>query len=150
MPDSRIDVVGLNRVEERVSGVRSRVQSGPRLLARSAGEILRDQLKAEAPARSGRLRDSITFTTSVHGEEATVRFRGAWYAHFLRGTKAHDIWAGFYTGKSDKRFLFFSGTPISHVRHPGEARNDWIARAYAGATVPIREALGALGRVITR
>jgi len=63
------------------------------------------------------------------------------YGYVDKGTKPHDIWAGFYTGKSDKKVLAFASksTPKTkpnvigsfsgsrgrvdtfrpHVRHPG-------------------------------
>ncbi len=105
---------------------------------------MRNALRSEAPDRTGKMRSRISYATKLSGDGIEVRFSGPWYTHFVTGgTKAHDIWAGFYTGKSDSRWLFFEGSGVEHVKHPGAQANDFVHRAYRSALGPIRELLHA-------
>lgn len=133
-------VTGRDRTIARVNSIKVRAPQQVRQLARDAGKLLQAAIRDEAPARRGTTKRSIAYRTSSAQESVRVRFSGAWWTHFItKGTKAHDIWAGFYTGKSDKRFLFFDGSPAGRVvHHPGARANDFVHRAYARSLAPIQ------------
>jgi HK97 gp10 family phage protein len=137
-------VTGRSRVMRRVDAIKVGARVVQRHVATEAGKLLRDKLRSEAPDRTGNMRRKIGYKTNLNGDGIEVRFDGPWYTHFVtKGTQAHDIWAGFYTGKSDTRWLFFEGSGVTHVSHPGSPANDFVHRAYRSALGPIREMIHA-------
>ena len=133
-------VTGRDRAMARVSSIKARAPQQVRQLASDAAKLMQAAIRDEAPVRRGRTKASITYRTSSAQESIRVKFSGAWWTHFItKGTRGHDIWAGFYTGKSDKRFLFFDGSPAGRVvHHPGARANDFVRRAYARSLAPIQ------------
>lgn len=142
-----VDVNGVKEAQSRIRSIKRAVQAGPRKVAHQVGDLVESRLQAEAPG-TGSLRGSIRYRVTVVGQEMKLRFRAAWYAKFRTGTKPHDIWAGFYTGKSDKRFLFFgpAGGYVTHVKHPGARADDWVKRAYDSSRSAIHDVVVTVGR----
>lgn len=144
MNSVRVVVTGRERIGRRLDAIKVGARAVQRHVATEAGKLMRDKLRDEAPTRSGNMRRRITYKTNLNGDGVEVRFNGPWYTHLVtKGTKEHDIWAGFYTGKSDARWLFFEGSGVTHVTHPGARANDFVHRAYRSALGPIRELLHA-------
>lgn len=105
--------------------------------------VLLEALKAEAPRKTDRLRDSILARTEA-GER---RFYALPTARFVvGGTRPHLILP------RTKRALFWPGAghPVRQVRHPGTAPNDFPARAVGRATPALRVALLDDGRRVIR
>ena len=143
---SKVTVIGKDRVMGRVARIKSATEIAQRKLATDAGLAVQAALREEAP---GHLGAKISRRSSVRNNKITVRFKAPWFTHFVtKGTKPHDIWAGFYTGKSDKRFLFFEGSGVAHVQHPGAKANHFVQRAYDTSIAPIRALIVAAGRAI--
>jgi len=143
-----VDTHGIKEARSRISSIKRAAQAGPRKVAHAVGDLVEERLRSEAPG-SGHLRGSIAYRVTAKAEVMQLRFRAAWYAKFRTGTKPHDIWAGFYTGKSDKRWLFFSaGGGVSHVHHPGARPNDWVKRAYDSSLGAIHDLVVTTGRGI--
>jgi|SRR5579859_3524126 len=144
-----VTVIGRDRVQARVKRIKTAAEAARSRVAHDAADLVRGSLRSGAPVRRGNLRNKISYRTTSSGDKITVRFKAPWYTHFVtRGTKAHDIWAGFYSGKSDKRFLFFDGSGTTHVKHPGARANDFVKRAYDASRNGIREIVQAAGRTI--
>jgi hypothetical protein len=104
--------------------------------------VLLDALKAEAPARSGRLRASIV--TKATGPGAIGFFSVAYSALVVRGTRPHLILA------RTRRALFWAGAghPVRRVNHPGTRPNPFPQRAVAQAVPALRIMLIGEGRQI--
>lgn len=148
MQKTTVTVIGRDRIMARVARVKTAAQAARSSLAHETGDLLKGALQAEAPG-NGPLRDSVRYRTSTSQSKVTVRFSAAWFTRFVtKGTKPHDIWAGFYSGKSDKRFLFFEGEGVTHVHHPGARANDFVGRAYDASRAGIAALVKAAGRVI--
>lgn len=122
----RID--GLDEVRGRFQGAVQQAQIAPRRIVNRAALLLRRYLRDAVPKRSGEGEKSITFVVGQVGSSVVAQFFGAKHlSYVIHGTKAHDIWAGFYTGRSNKKALYWPGAahPVTHVRHPGTKPNDF-------------------------
>jgi len=140
-----VTVTGRDRAIARVDAIKVGQRAVQRHVASESGKLMRSALRDEAPG-TGRMGKAIGYRTSTQGETVQLRFHGPWFTHFVtKGTKAHEIWAGFYTGKSDKQFLFFEGSGVAHVHHPGAKANNFVQRAYDRSITGIRELLRAAG-----
>jgi len=146
MEQVSVTVTGRERAVQRVDAIRLGLRAVQRHVARESGQLLRAALRSEAPQRTGAMAKAIGYRTSTEGETVKLRFHGPWKTHFVtKGTKEHDIWAGFYSGKSDKRFLFFEGSGVAHVHHPGANANNFVQRAYDRSISSIRDLVRAAG-----
>ena len=145
-----VTVTGRDQAIERVSGIKARVGSAQQRIATESARMMTDSLRSEAPVgATGNLRDRIGYRTRLALDEIQIHFHGAPHTHLVTGgTKEHDIWAGFYTGKSDKRFLFFEGSGVAHVHHPGSTPNNFVKRGFYATIGPIRELIRASGAAV--
>jgi hypothetical protein len=105
--------------------------------------MLLEALKAEAPRKTGRLRDSILARTEA-GERRFYALPSARYV--VGGTRPHLILP------RTKRALFWPGAghPVRQVRHPGTAPNDFPARAVGRSTPALHVLLLDDGRRVIR
>jgi len=80
-------------------------------------QLLNDMRKVGTQIKADFEKTTATWTTKVAFEEqislsggpqVEVYTTNKIYGYVDRGTEPHDIWAGFYTGKSDKKVLAFS------------------------------------------
>ena len=116
-----------------------------RAVGQPAATLLAERIKAEAPARSGKLRDSI----HVEGAGATLRIMAIGYAGFVTaGTRPHLI-----RPRNGRVLRFTAGGAIvytSLVHHPGTKPNDFPRRALDKATPGLRLLLAAEGERLIR
>lgn len=146
MNNVSVTVVGRDRAIRRIDAIKLGLTAVQRRVASQSGGLLKRAIQLEAPSRTGNMRRRIGYRTRSSGGNIQVRFTGPWYSHLVtKGTKAHDIWAGFYTGKSDKRFLAFSGGGAAHVHHPGSRANDFPHRALDATRAAITEVVRVAG-----
>lgn len=147
-----IKLHGEERVLERLRRVHRAMETAPEHAARGAGELVEDALRLGAPVRTGRLRAGLRMRVESRGSRATARFTSdAEYTPFVvRGTAPHDIWAGFYTGRSMERALHFGSVFVEHVRHPGTRPDDFPKRAMRDAGTLVRWRLRELAAEIVR
>lgn len=147
-----IQILGLDALTTRLRTMKASWANAPRHVVHEAAEVLKKAIQAEAPSRSGALRRGIHYRTRAIGPAVAARFTSeASYTQFvIKGTQAHDIWAGFYTGKSSKRALYWPGAahPTPYVRHPGTRADPFPSRALARVGPQVRRILEETGAAL--
>ncbi len=133
------NVSGSKEVEAELLAYPAKVEV--RVVRRSlpvGGRIVRDAMRVEAPAKSGRLRKTIRVKTTLKKGRVTSRVTvgdrkvGVFYAHMvLGGTKAHVIRV-----RDGTKSLRIGGVTANFVmrksvQHPGAKANNFTDRAKA-------------------
>lgn len=116
----------------------ARFKFAARLIAWSdeIGPMMREELKKQAPVKSGRLKQSIRYRRVFHALGGSVQWTAHTpYAEFVvHGTRPHDI-----SAKATRAMRFMDkggGVAFArHVHHPGAKANDFPKRA-ADALMP--------------
>lgn len=152
MPAVTIQIVGVDALKGRFTSMRQAWAAAPRSIVNQAAQVLKKALQQEAPVRTGALRRGIRFRTQASGGAVIARFtsEAAYTPFVIQGTKPHEIWAGFYTGRSSKRVLAWSGAdhPTPYVQHPGTRANDFPVRAMRKAGPLVRAILARTGQAL--
>ena len=152
----KLEVVGVQNLEAtrlKLASVRKAFELAPKSIVHDAAIVYRRALKAAAPKKSGRMAESIGFRTVPLPIGVTAVFHANETAKFvIGGTRPHDIWAGYYTGKSDKKALYWSGAdhPVPYVHHPGTRPNDFRKMAWLAAGPEVRATLRKTGSAIVK
>lgn len=111
-------------------------QVAAREWTKSVGPVVKQELQAKAPVRTGGLRKSVRYRSNVLASRAVMTFTAVDYARFvIDGTAAHEI------RPRNKQALFWAGAdhPVTVVHHPGTRANDFVRRAIE----PLRPAIQA-------
>ncbi len=68
----------------------------------------------------------------------------------IKGTRPHEIWAGFYTGRTASRALSWPGAahPTPYVQHPGTKADDFPSRALLKVGPEVRAILESTGQAL--
>lgn len=147
-----IRIVGVEALNTRLQTMKKAWAEAPRAIVHQAAEVLKRALQDEAPVRSGDLKRGIHYRTQAIGPSLSARFYTdvAYTPFVIKGTQPHEIWAGFYTGKSDKRALFWEGAhhPTPYVQHPGTKANPFPDRAMLKVGPQVRSILDETGRAL--
>jgi hypothetical protein len=147
-----VRIVGVEALTTRLQSMKRAWAEAPRVIVHEAAEVLKRALQDEAPERSGALKRGIRYRVVPLGPALVARFTSdASYAPFvIHGTQPHEIWAGFYTGRSDKKGLFWPGAdhPTPYVQHPGTAANAFTDRAMWRVGPEVRAILDQTGRAL--
>jgi HK97 gp10 family phage protein len=109
---------------------------------RAGAKVIADEAKANVPVKDGDLRDSIRVSTRAKRGQVTASAKAgnkkAFYWHFVEfGTAAHTIKAK--NGKS----LFFNGSNVRSVRHPGARAKPFMRPALDSKSTEAIRAVGA-------
>ena len=147
-----IRIVGVEALNTRLQTMKRAWAEAPRAIVHQAAELLKRALQDEAPERTGALKRGIHYRTQAIGPAIAARFFTAvpYAAFVIDGTAPHDIWAGFYSGGSDKKALFWEGAshPTPYVRHPGTKPNPFPDRAMVKVGAQVRAILDETGRAL--
>lgn len=121
------------------AALRTIVQS--RVVEQAAGTLLVSRMQAEAPVKTGALRQSIRY--------ADGKITAIGYANFVaHGTRPHEI-----APRSARVLAFQAGGQMVFARrvmHPGTRANDFPRRALEGATPGLRLLLRDQGEQLIR
>lgn len=118
-------------------------------LAQQCDDILLNELRSEAPVRTGHFRDSIH--SVQHGSQGRIvleyRAMDPLDRFIIEGTKPHEIVP--VSGKA-LAFVGANGETVfaKRVSHPGTAPNDFPARAWESARGGVFDVLARTGREI--
>jgi Bacteriophage HK97-gp10, putative tail-component len=147
-----IRIVGLDASLTRLRTMKASWANAPRAIVHQAAEVLKRALQEEAPERTGALRRGIRYRTQAIGPSVAARFtsEAAYTPFVIEGTRAHDIWAGFYGPAGGKRALFWPGAahPTPYVRHPGTRADDFPSRAMMRVGPEVRRILEQAGAAL--
>ena len=158
-PQFQVQVIGLDEAKRHMERSHDAMALAPRSVLHHAATLMRDALRHAAPEgkTEPHSRDQIDFIIT----EDVARGYGARFLFpkvqmfVIKGTAAHDIWAGFYTGKSSSKVLHFttaSGEEVftPYVRHPGTKPNDFRRKAWLEVREAVMEILRETGRAVIR
>lgn len=96
---------------------------------RSAGQVMRDAIKAGVPVRLGNLRDSYKLSVRAKGGRVTASIKTyVFYALMVeRGTAEHEI------RPKHAKSLFLAGVARNLVKHPGSMEKPHVRPAIDGS-----------------
>lgn len=120
--------------------------AAPRFVAEKAADAILAALKQYAPEHSHRMKAELSYTLTAFGTGFVARFYGPFYTKWVIEGRG-EVWAGIFTGKSNKKFLHFwiEGKEIftTHVR--AAAPNDFRIPAMVTASPPIEAVMHEAG-----
>lgn len=144
---SEVNVKGLSELQAFLDKLPAKMEQNiMRAAMRQGGNIMRDEVKANVPVKSGVLRDGIKVSTRARRGTVTASIKAtgkhSYIARWIEyGAAAHRILP------KNKAKLFFNGEFIDGVNHPGITPKPFFRPALASKA---QQALIAVGEAIKR